>query len=63
MEREDDSDRDNGHIDREAKVGEEGALVCAVVASIRGLVVEEERSPPGFGEEDGAMVARTGRLQ
>ena len=63
MERKDDGDRDNRHIDRAAKVGEEGALVCAVVTSIRGLVVEEERSPPGLGEEDGLIVLGTGRLQ
>ena len=63
MEREDNGDRDNRHIDREAKVGKEGALVRAVIACIRGLIVEEQRSPPRLGEKDGAVLLRTGRLQ
>lgn len=51
MEGQDDGDRDNSHIDGEAQVAEERALVGAVVAGVRGLVLEEERAEEGPREE------------
>lgn len=57
MEREDNGDGDDGHVDGEAEVGEVCAFVGAVVASVAGLVVEKERAPPWLREEDGALGA------
>lgn len=53
MEGEDDGDRDDGHVHGEAQVAEEGALVGAVVAGVRGLVLEEQGAEEGPREEGG----------
>lgn len=57
MEGQDDGDRDDGHVDRQAQVAEEGALVGAVVAGVRGLVLEEQRAEEGPHEEGGGPPA------
>ena len=46
-----DGDGDDGHVDRDAQVGEEGALVGAVVARVARLVLEEQRPQGRPGEE------------
>lgn len=51
MKRYDDRNADYGHVDAEAEPGEEGSLVRAVVASIGGLVGEEEWGEERTGEE------------
>lgn len=53
VEGQDDGDRDDGHVDGQAQVAEEGALVGAVVAGVRGLVLEEKRAQEGPREEGG----------
>lgn len=57
MEGEDDGDGDDGHVDGEPQVGQEGPLVGAVVAGVRGLVLEEE-GPEEGPEEEGVLAAR-----
>lgn len=51
MEGQDDGDGDNSHVDGKAQVTEECALVGAVVAGVRGLVLEQERAEEGPREE------------
>lgn len=54
VERQDDGDCDNSHVDGEAQVAQEGALVGAVVAGVRGLVLEQQGAEEGPREEGGA---------
>jgi len=65
METDDDGDGDDGHVERETEVGEEGALVGAVVTGIAVCVVEEEGAEEGWDAEDVKaflLVAGTGRV-
>lgn len=54
VEGEDDGDGDDGHVDGEAQVAQEGALVGAVVSGVRRLVLEEQGAQEGPREEGGA---------
>lgn len=59
VEGEDDGDGDDGHVDAEAEIGEEGALVGAVIAGVRGLVLKEKGPEEGpCPEGRAARVAR-----
>lgn len=63
VEGEDDGDGNDGHVDGEAEVGQEGPLVGAVVAGVRRGVLEEERPQEGPGEEGVLAAADRGARQ
>lgn len=59
MEGQDDGDGHDSHVDGQPEVGQKGPLVGAVVAGVRGLVLEEQGSEEGPYEE-GVLVAEVG---
>ena len=61
VEADDDGAGHDGHVDSQAQPGEEGALVGAVVARLRGHVGEEEGAERP-GEDGGAVGGREGGL-
>lgn len=55
----DDRDANHRHVDAETEPGEEGSLVGAMIAGVRGFVGEEERCEERAGEEEvGLAVGR-----
>ena len=56
MEGNDDGDRHDGHVDGQPEVRQEGPLVGAVVAGVRGLVLEEQ-GPEEGPDEEGVFIA------